>query len=145
MTATRKPDGRRGRRRWTPEEDALVIEAATGNRVLGLTQTALGDIPAARDAMDRQPITDERGYIRRLEAVARMTGRTYDAVKKRASRLGKRSYRARAGTVRLSEDGTHLEDASGVRYIAGMTMTDEEIWSRMQANERMYQPFHDTE
>ena len=81
-----------GRRweRWERWEDDLIVEAATGNRMLGLTQTALGDIEAARDAVDRQD-----GYRRRLVAVADRTGRSYNSVKQRAYRLGKRSSRPR--------------------------------------------------
>ena len=66
----------------------MVIEAALCNRVLGLTKSAAGDVVAARD---------ERGYLRRMEAVARATGRTLGAVRKRAERLGKRSYRRPEG------------------------------------------------
>ena len=82
-------------RRWTKQEDDLITEAAVGNRTLGITQTALGDIAAARAAEDRQPVTDEIGYIRRLQSVADRTGRTYAAVRQRASRLRRRSYRPR--------------------------------------------------
>ena len=64
-------------KRWQYWEDELIREAAGGNRALGLTQT------------------EEKGYIRRMAAVADRTGRSVAAVRQRASRLGIRSYRRR--------------------------------------------------
>ena len=117
--------------RWRKWEDQLLIEAATCNRVLGLRGTAPGDVVEA---------PNEAGLMQRLQAVADRTGRSLLAVRKRASRLKKRSYRSR---VPVPVDDGHVEDASGIRYIAGMTMTDDEILARMEENERMYQPFHE--
>jgi len=82
------PHSKGGRgRTWTPEEDAAIREAATLNRRLGITGFDLGDVQAGRRAMDDT-------YRNELRAVARSIGRTYAAVRKRAERIGARSYRS---------------------------------------------------
>ena len=66
---------------------------------IDLTQTELGDVEAVRDAWDRQRLDDEFVYIQslgdgyayvpRLEVVARVTGRTYNDIMKRAAKIGR--------------------------------------------------------
>ena len=66
-------------RPWSPEGNALIRDAAAENLAAGLK-------PAAG--------YDRRGYANRLAAVADQIGRSYEATRKRAQRLGARSYRA---------------------------------------------------
>lgn len=83
------PHSKGGRgRTWTPEEDAAIREAAQHTRKYGLVGFELGDIQAGRRAMD-DPFRNE------LRHVAKMIGRTYAAVRKRAERIGARSYRTK--------------------------------------------------
>lgn len=69
-------------RRWTPAEDALVSGAVAANREGGLL------LPGGRF------------HAGRLAHVARQIGRSYGAVRKRAQRLGERSYRSRDDSAR---------------------------------------------
>ena len=67
-------------RPWSIEEDDAIREACAANRTTGLTDM---------DGGARNP----RWRARRLHAVADRFGRTLAAVRKRAQRLGERSYR----------------------------------------------------
>ena len=73
------------RRRWTKHEDAMVKECALRNAHLGLTG-------------------DDGEYRSRLRILADSLGRTYGAVRIRASRIRAVSYEARA--QRDIEDAT---------------------------------------
>ena len=67
-------------RPWTPAEDDAIRAAVEANRSIGLTdEDGGGEYP--------------RWRARRLQAVADEIGRTLAAVRKRAQRLGERSYR----------------------------------------------------
>ena len=80
------PHSKGGRgRSWSAEEDAAIREAAARTRQFGITGVELGDIQAGRRAMD-DPFRNE------LRNVARVIGRTYAAVRKRAERIGAPSY-----------------------------------------------------
>ena len=69
-------------RAWTIEEDDAIREAAERNfRPGGYTA----------DVEDDKPLPPGREYARRLAEVAKATGRTREAVYKRAQRLGARS------------------------------------------------------
>ena len=84
------PHSKGGRgRKWTPAEDMAIIEAAARTRRLGLTGIELGNSEEARRAMDFGD------YRRELARVAQAIGRTYAATRKRAERIGARSYRPR--------------------------------------------------
>lgn len=77
-------------RAWTAEEDALIREAARENyRPGGYT----ADVPEGEDdkPLWERRIPPGREYARRLAEVAKATGRTREAVYKRAQRLGARS------------------------------------------------------
>ena len=65
-------------RPWTPEEDALVVEAAALNRQWGRYDPA-------------RPY-DQRWAVKRLHDVAERTGRTVATVHKRAQRIAEPSY-----------------------------------------------------
>ena len=65
-------------RPWTPEEDALVVEAAALNRRWGRYDPA-------------RPY-DQRWTVKRLHDVAERIDRTPAAVHKRAQRIAERSY-----------------------------------------------------
>lgn len=65
---------------WTDEDDALVRDAAAVNLEQGLT------IPSYAGGRHKMLLAN------RFECVAIMTGRTVAAVRKRAQRLGARSY-----------------------------------------------------
>ena len=67
-------------RAWTPEEDDAIRAACSANRSIGLTDENGGG-------------QGPRWRARRLQAVADRFGRTLEAVRKRAQRLGERSYR----------------------------------------------------
>ena len=67
-------------RPWSLEEDDAIRAAGRENRVTGLTDV---------DGSSRNP----RWRARRLQAVADRFGRTLAAVRKRAQRIGERSYR----------------------------------------------------
>ena len=67
-------------RPWSLEEDDAIRAACAANRTTGLTDV---------DGATRNP----RWRARRLQAVADRFGRTLAAVRKRAQRLGERSYR----------------------------------------------------
>ena len=72
-------------RPWTEEEDAAIARATFENLELGI----LAFRPYAR--------SKEKGdFAGRLERLAGELGRTYAAVRKRASRIGAASYRARS-------------------------------------------------
>lgn len=60
------------KRKWTEAEDALVRSVAQRNMYYG--------------------ITDKGAYASRLKTLARQLGRTYEAVRMRASRIGALSY-----------------------------------------------------
>ena len=62
-------------RPWTPEEDALVVEAA-----------------ALRGRYDPARPYDQRWTVKRLHDVAERIDRTPAAVHKRAQRIAERSY-----------------------------------------------------
>lgn len=85
-------------RRWTEEEDHLIRLAAHGNRHHGLTD-------------------DASEYRARLRDVARRIGRSYDATRKRASRIGAGSYESR-GTYARPQDapGSRLWEELGMAY-----------------------------
>ena len=70
-------DGDRRCRRWNNAEDDLIRRAAQVNATAGLMHQGYRD-----------------RYAARLRDVAARLGRTYAAVRKRASRLGIRSYRS---------------------------------------------------
>lgn len=72
--------GRQPGRPWTLEEDDAIRAACEANRSLGITD---------EDSAGEHP----KGRARRLQAVADRFGRTLEAVRKRAQRLGERSYR----------------------------------------------------
>ena len=67
-------------RAWTLEEDDAIRAACSANRSIGLTDENGGG-------------QGPRWRARRLQAVAARFGRTLEAVRKRAQRLGERSYR----------------------------------------------------
>ena len=69
--------------RWTPEEDRELHELAAENRTNGITSWRA-----------------EGWWTRRLQAFATKHGRSYDATKKRAQRIGARSYRKAEGATR---------------------------------------------
>ena len=69
-------------KRWTEAEDALIREAAEATRQEGLWG---GNTHWSRT---RSPYVHER----RLADVAARLGRTYEATRKRAQRIGARSY-----------------------------------------------------
>ena len=77
-------------RLWTPEEDALLHEAAAANRRDGTRSTATGS---------------------RMRALAERLGRSYDAVLGRASTLGARSFDPDR-TARKAEQRTHERRAA---------------------------------
>ena len=66
-------------RPWTLEEDDAVRAACAENRSVGIT--------------DENGSENPKGRARRLQAVAERFGRTLEAVRKRAQRIGERSYR----------------------------------------------------
>ena len=72
--------GRQPGRPWTLEEDDAIRAACEQNRSIGITD---------EDGASANPM----GRARRLQAVADEIGRTLEAVRKRAQRLGERSYR----------------------------------------------------
>lgn len=67
-------------RRWTAAEDAAIRAACARTRATGMVEE---DADSSR----------HEGRAKRLQAVAETTGRTLAAVRKRAQRLGERSYR----------------------------------------------------
>ena len=66
------------RRRWTKAEDDLIRQVALENRFNGISDAIL------------------KRYENRLQGVADKIGRTYAAVRIRASRIGALSYEGRA-------------------------------------------------
>ena len=71
--------GRQPVRSWTLEEDDAIRAACAENRSVGIT--------------DENGSAHPKGRARRLQAVADRFGRTLEAVRKRAQRIGERSYR----------------------------------------------------
>ena len=67
-------------RAWTPGEDAAIRAACARTRATGMVE---------EDADG----TRHEGRAKRLQAVADATGRSLAAVRKRAQRIGARSYR----------------------------------------------------
>ena len=119
-------------RKWTEEEDALILAAAEANRTESRTSPAyfeyVGEVgycehpdckacqiivPIVRNYVEANgehqeivagcqscggPVREYHGnkrYANRLREVAKLIGRTYEAVAKRASRIGARSYHGR--------------------------------------------------
>ena len=82
-----------GNRRWTPAEDALIRRAAYESAYYGLRR--------------------ERDHLSRLQVVAKECGRSYAAVRRRASRLRINTYqfmsRAQFG-LRYQTEHWHDED-----------------------------------
>ena len=72
--------GRQLGRPWTLEEDDAIRAACAENRSVGITD---------ENGASEHP----KGRARRLQAVADRFGRTLEAVRKRAQRIGERSYR----------------------------------------------------
>ena len=72
-------------RLWTSAEDMDIRRAAAANRSKGLTTKPLWITKG-----------DELNYTNRLHEVARKHRRSYAAVRKRATRIGARSYRKKA-------------------------------------------------
>lgn len=96
------PHSKGGRgRTWSEDEDNAIREAAKLTRKHGLIGFDLGDIQAGRRAMDDP-------YRNELRQVAKAIGRTYAAVRKRASRIGARSI----GDTRTPRRQRHEADRS---------------------------------
>ena len=73
------------RRRWTAEEDAAIRAAVAANRRTDFDGDTVAGITTRHG----------RGYANRLKAVAKALDRTYDAVAKRANRIGAKTYARR--------------------------------------------------
>lgn len=135
-----QPD-RRICRKWTDEEDALILAAAEANRTESRISPAYFEyagevgycehpdckayqivIPIVRNYVEAngehqivagqcqacgRPVRERdrnKRYANRLREVAKLIGRTYSAVAKRASRIGARSYEGRQRRLPMDKD-----------------------------------------
>ena len=80
---------------WTEAEDAAILSAAAENARHGITGFQLGDIEAGRRAMH-----GKAGHVNRLKEVAERFDRSYEAVRKRAQRIGAASYARKREDIR---------------------------------------------
>ena len=94
-------------RPWTPEEDDAIRAACEQNREIGLTD---------EDGGGEHP----RRRARRLQAVADRFGRSLAAVRKRAQRLGERSYRPSwSRSLAAAREFYSVDDLSAVNRFCG--------------------------
>ena len=95
---------------WTPTEDAIIAT--------GAGQTAAD---AAAKMTGRSPgSAHPKGRARRLQAVADRFGRTLEAVRKRAQRIGERSYRpSRTRAPEAAREFYDMDDLSTVNRFYG--------------------------
>ena len=92
--------------RWTREEDAAIRRAAIDNREQGITVKELWFTHR-----------DELKYANRLRVVANRLGRSYDAVRKRAERIGATSYQRRGRqSLRSRSPNTTAEFVDGALH-----------------------------
>ena len=88
-------------RRWTRAEDDAIRKAVAGNRTDGLS-AQWADFRAGQR------------YANRLARVARNIGRSVDAVRKRAQRIGAESYLMRAKIPERARARAEREAAADV-------------------------------
>lgn len=98
--------GRQPVRSWTLEEDNAIRAACEQHRAVGIT--------------DENGSAHPKGRARRLQAVADRFGRTLEAVRKRAQRIGERSYRpSRTRAPEAAREFYDMDDLSTVNRFYG--------------------------